>query len=167
MELSHLLVECEPTSTVLSWHRSTRSGPFATAKRHWRGGQLRREGQWRHREASPKAAVGTVKCALKCLAKIAEEVKAIGDLNSLRCTCRRTTDVLRATVTRDNLDTGMLLEPGFKERRTALGQQVNGTPLLQVKQDSPIALAFTKGKIINAEDSWCTRWWLRYSPYQA
>jgi hypothetical protein len=97
--------------------------------------------------------VGTLKRALKRLAKITQEVKAIGDLNSMWCASRRTPNVLRPTVTRDNLNTRMLLKPGLKERGAALRQQVDRPPMFQVEQDGAIALALSKRKIVNTEDT--------------
>jgi len=95
-----------------------------------------------------------LKRPLKCLTKIAEQMEAIGDLNRVRRTSGRATDVLWATVTRNDLDTRMLLEPGFKYGGTPLGQQIDRTTLFQIEQNGAIPLAFAERKIINTQHAW-------------
>src|SRR6266516_6934405 len=99
--------------------------------------------------------MATLKSPLKCLTKITEQMEAIGDLNSLRRTSRRATDIVWAAITSDNLNTRVLLEPRFKNRGAPLGQQIDRTSLYQVEQNGSIALAFAKRKIINAEYARC------------
>jgi hypothetical protein len=94
-------------------------------------------------------------------------MEAISDLNSLRRTSRRATDILWAAVASDNLNTGMLLEPRFEYRGAPLGQQIDRTSLFQVEQNGSIALAFAERKIINAKDTWRNDRWSRDLPYEA
>jgi hypothetical protein len=95
--------------------------------------------------------MAALKRPLKCLTKITEEMEAISDLNRVRRTSSRATDILWATVTSNDLDTRMLLEPGFEDCGTPLGQQIDWTTLFQIEQNGAIPLAFAERKIINAQ----------------
>jgi hypothetical protein len=78
-------------------------------------------------------------------------MKTISDLKSVRRASRRATHILWAAVTSDNLNTRVLLEPGFKNCRAPLGQQIDWTSLFQIEQNGSVALAFAERKIINTQ----------------
>src|SRR5260221_11768347 len=98
--------------------------------------------------------MAALKRPLKGLSKMTEQMEAISDLNRVRRTSGRATDILWAAVTSNDLDTRMLLEPGFEDCGTPLGQQIDWTTLFQIEQNGAIPLAFAERKIINAQHAW-------------
>jgi hypothetical protein len=70
---------------------------------------------------------------------VAEEMESIGYLNGVWCAESDSISDAEATVTRDDLGTGMLAQPTRQRRRFIVGQHVNGSVCRQVHQEQAIA----------------------------
>jgi hypothetical protein len=68
-----------------------------------------------------------------------EQMEPVGDLHGLRCTRTGTLGVGAGAVAADDLDLGMLLEPGTQRRRLAVGQQVDDFMAFQIDEDGAVA----------------------------
>jgi hypothetical protein len=89
-----------------------------------------------------------VEYLLQGLGKIAQEMKAIGDLGGGGGSLPRPIGVGSRTVTHDHLDAGMLPAPLRQGVGGAIREQCYGLPALQVDQHRPIGLAFPQGEIV-------------------
>ena len=110
--------------------------------------------------------MAALKRPLKCFTKITEQMEAISDLNRVRRTSGRAMDIFWAAVTRNDPDTRVLLDPGFEDCGTPLGQQIDWTTLFQIEQNGAIPLAFAERKIINAQHARRPDRWSRQLPNQ-
>src|SRR5579859_6931894 len=90
-----------------------------------------------------------------------EEMKAVGDLDSVGGRKRRRSSVVAAAVAAHNLHFGMTLEPASKAHLFAVGQQVNHRPAFQVDEHRAVGASSAKGEIIDTEHShqWRSRLW--------
>ena len=76
--------------------------------------------------------------ALQGLTEITEEVPAICHLHGLRCTLPYGISIGASTVTGDNLDPAMPLQPGRERAGLAVRQQVDDFVAFQVDQDGSV-----------------------------
>ena len=90
------------------------------------------------------------------IAAVAQEMKAIGNLDCLRCSLAGAVGVGAGTIPDKNLDAGVTPQPDRQGRGLAVGQQVDDAVTFQIAQDRAVALAFAPCPIIDAEhpDRW-------------
>ena len=63
-----------------------------------------------------------VQCPGQSVAEIAQEMPAVPDLDGLGCAAPNTVGIGASTVTRDDLDAGVTLQPRRNRLRVAVGQ---------------------------------------------
>jgi hypothetical protein len=80
---------------------------------------------------------------------IAQEVKAIGDLDGVGRAAPGTFSVSPGAIATDHFDTAMGLQPVAQGRSLAIGQQRNRRPAFYVDEHRAVALAFAVRPIIN------------------
>ena len=93
---------------------------------------------------------------LQGLGKIAEEMKAIGNLRGGGGPVTRPVGVGGRAVARDHLDSRMGLEPLRQGVGGAIREQRHGLPALQIDQHRSIGLAFPQREIVHAEARGCS-----------
>src|SRR4051794_6541431 len=87
---------------------------------------------------------------------VAQQMPAVENLYGIRCASGGPVGIGAGAVTDNGGDTGMLLQPRRQSVGTAVGQQVDHPPALEIAQDRAVALAFAPCPIIDAEhpDGW-------------
>ena len=88
--------------------------------------------------------------ALKGFAQIDQEVPAIGNLLRLWGTRRDPARVFGGAITGNNFNLGMPLEPGRQGIGGPIRTQINALLTLKINHNRAIAVAATKGEIIDA-----------------
>ncbi len=73
------------------------------------------------------------------IAKIAQQMPSVGDLNSIGCPLAYSVWISAGAVYGDDLDTGTLAQPLSQSRSLAIGQKIDHRIALQIDQDRPIA----------------------------
>jgi hypothetical protein len=96
-------------------------------------------------------ATVTINGALQGIAEVAQQMPPIRDLHRSRRALARSLGVGAATVAGDNLDAGMLAQPGCDGLAAAFGQEINDAPTLQVADDGAVALAAAPSPFIDAD----------------
>jgi hypothetical protein len=86
---------------------------------------------------------------LQEVTKIAQQVPTIGHLNGVGSALGGPVGVKASTISADDLNPRMCLEPGRQSRSAALRQQIHEVVLLQIDQDRAIGLAFVFRPIID------------------
>jgi hypothetical protein len=84
-----------------------------------------------------------------------QQMNAIGDLDRVGGAVPGPGRIGSGPIPRDHADAGMGLSPKGKGRGLTIGQKGERSPLFEVDQHGPIALAFPHGPIINAEHLGC------------
>src|SRR5262245_51511049 len=84
---------------------------------------------------------------------------AVCDLNGRRRALPRALGIGAGSVTADQFNTGMLLEPVCQRRRFAVRKQINCRAPLEIYQDRAVTLPFVLRPIINSDDFWGGRRW--------
>jgi hypothetical protein len=143
MQPYHLLVAA---ATLLT---SLRPQPLHACDRrrrghHWRGGvRGDRAGGLPHRAAMP------IHHTLQGFAEIVEEMPPIRDLERIGDPLPSRLGIRASTITRDDLDAFMMLQPIRDGGGLAVGQQVDDGVALEVDQDGSLVLATLPSPIIN------------------
>src|SRR5262245_51412632 len=75
-------------------------------------------------------------------AQVLHQMKAVSDLDSIGCPLPAAFSQCAGTVTRDNLDTGMDLQPGSEGLRTRIGKHLKWSIGAEVNQDGFEVQAF-------------------------
>jgi hypothetical protein len=83
------------------------------------------------------------------ITEIAQQVPTVSDLNRVRRPLADTVGVGAGAVARDDLDTGVLAEPGGQRFRLPIRQQVHNLIALQIDQNGSVAMATTPSPIID------------------
>ena len=78
----------------------------------------------------------------------------VGDLLGLRRALPGATCICASPVAGDDLDAGMVLEPGGECTHLAIGQQIHDVVRLQVDEYSLVSLPAPPGPIIHPENTW-------------
>lgn len=99
----------------------------------------------------------TIDSGTNGVAKIAQQVPAVGDLNSLWRTLAHSIRVGAGAVTCDDLDTGVLAEPTCQRFGLSVRQKVNDLVALQVDQNGAVAMAAPPGPVIDSKHARCRR----------
>src|SRR5262245_42190970 len=84
---------------------------------------------------------------------------AVCDLNGRRRALPRALGIGAGSVTADQFNTGMLLEPVCQRRRFAVRKQINCRAPLEIYQDRAVALPFVLRPVIDSDDFWGGRRW--------
>ena len=92
------------------------------------------------------------------IAAVAQEMKAIGNLDCLRCSLAGAVGVGAGTIPDKNLDAGVTPQPDRQGRGLAVGQQVDDAVTFQIAQDRAVALAFAPGPVVDAENTDFRHW---------
>ena len=93
--------------------------------------------------------------ALERIDQVLHEVKAISDLDSVRCAGAGALSIDLSTVASDDFDARVRLQPVGERFAAAFCQQIDGLMSLQIDQDRAIRLAFVFGPVIYAQYSRC------------
>lgn len=88
------------------------------------------------------------------VAKVAQEVEAVRDLDSLGCAVPNAIGVGAGAVARDDLDAGMAVQPCPDRLRVAVRQHVDRTVALQIDDQRAVALPSAPRPIVDADDVW-------------
>ncbi len=83
---------------------------------------------------------------------IFEKMPAVGNLDGLGSAFGRRVAVTTATIAADNLDLGMVLEPGRHRTDLTISQQVNDSVLFEIADNRSVPVATPPGKVIDADD---------------
>ncbi|GAB4200605.1 MAG: hypothetical protein OHK0022_21830 [Roseiflexaceae bacterium] len=92
-----------------------------------------------------------LKNGLEYVAKVLDQMEAVGHLHGLGGTARGTLSILTAAVAADHLNARMVSQPLSQGSSRALGEQIHDLVTFQVNQDGAVDLAFAQGEIVNAE----------------
>jgi hypothetical protein len=84
-------------------------------------------------------------------AEVFDQMKAIHDLDGLRCPTANALGVESTPVPTDHGDGGILREPGSDALRRALGQQVQHPMILKIDQDGPVAVPASPRPLIDPQ----------------
>src|SRR5690349_10163595 len=85
------------------------------------------------------------------VAEVAEQMPSVGGLARRRRTLTGAVGIKTAPVTDNDLDAGVLAQPGRETRGAALGQEVDNTAQFKVAQDGPVGLSFAPRPFIDPE----------------
>ena len=88
------------------------------------------------------------------LAEVAQQMPSISDLDRIWRTLPHAVGVGAGPVTGNDLDAGMLTQPGGQGLRLPIGQQVDSCVAFQVDQDGPVAVAAAPGPVIDGDHAW-------------
>jgi hypothetical protein len=92
--------------------------------------------------------------SLQRLTEVMQQVPAVGNLSRVWSSLLDGTRVLRGPIASNDLHARALSEPTRKRLCRAIRQEVHGPSPLQIDEYGPIALAFAKRPIIDAEHAW-------------
>ncbi len=131
----------------------------ALRRRHRTDGRFRgcllcrRRGGWLHLlGGAVEIAVVAVDHGTDGIAEIAQQVPAVGHLDRLRRALADPVGIGAGTVTRDDLDPGMLTKPLRQRLGLTVRQQVHDLVALEVDEDGAVAMPTPPGPIIDAEN---------------
>jgi hypothetical protein len=82
--------------------------------------------------------------------KVLTQVEAISNLNGGRSTDAGGFGILSRSITTDDLDGRVTLEPGGDRSAVAIRSQIKSPPSLQVANDRPVSKSTTPGPVIKA-----------------
>lgn len=99
--------------------------------------------------------------ALQGFPQIDQKVPAVDNLASLWSTLAGTPRILRRTVAHNNLNTGVVIQPGGEGVGSAIRQKVNRTTSGKINQNAAVDPALAEGKIVHAKNFWATDGWGR------
>ena len=85
-------------------------------------------------------------------AQVLHQMKAVGDLNRIRCALPGTFGKRASTVTRDDGDTRMGLQPGSEGRGTRIRKQLDWPMGTEVNQDGFEIQALAIGPLVHTEE---------------
>ena len=85
--------------------------------------------------------------------EVLEQVPTVGHLLGFRQCLVDGFNVGCVTVTADDLDAGVLLEPGAYGRYGAVREEVHGPATFEVHQDRAVAVAALQGEIVQPQHS--------------
>ncbi|GEO43690.1 hypothetical protein SAE02_78380 [Skermanella aerolata] len=91
------------------------------------------------------------------IAKIAEKVPPVGTLTCCRCTLTGAVGIKTTPVADDDLNAGMLAQPGREASGIAVGQEIDDMAQFKVAQDGSIGLSLSPRPFIDPEHTWCRR----------
>lgn len=80
---------------------------------------------------------------LESRCQILEEMKSVGDLDGVRSPLTNTCGIGFGSITSDDLDIGMVLEPGGNGFSRPILEYVNRTATFEIDDDGAVAIAFT------------------------
>jgi len=86
--------------------------------------------------------------------KIGYKMKPIGNLDSLRRASRRTVSIVQCAIARDDLHSGMRLQPGRERLSRPIAKHLDGLVTFQIDEEGSVRLTFTNGKIVHTDDLW-------------
>ena len=86
--------------------------------------------------------------SLQRLDQVLDQMPTIGHLDRLRRTFPGGLRIRRSAITADDLDAGMLPEPGATRLGLAILEQLDDPSLLEVDQDGAVAMAFAEGPVV-------------------
>jgi hypothetical protein len=89
------------------------------------------------------------------LAEVTQEVKAIRDLDGVRCACCRATRIGRGAITRNDFPPGVGAEPGRHGLGGAFREEGDRPPAFEIDQDRAIDPPLPEGTVIDAEHPGC------------
>ena len=85
------------------------------------------------------------------VAKVAQHVPAISDLDGLRSAVAGTLGVGAGAIARDDLHSGVIPQPGREGLGLSIRQQVHHLVPLEVDQDRPVAMTAAPSPIVDAQ----------------
>jgi hypothetical protein len=83
-----------------------------------------------------------LKHALERFSQILKQMEAICHLHSIRCSTRCTVSILTRPIPTNNLNTGVILEPGDQCVGRTVGEQINRLMSFKIDQDGSEHLTF-------------------------
>lgn len=86
-------------------------------------------------------------------AEITKQVPTVGDLNGIGCALSYPVSICTRTITGNDLDTRMLLQPSTNRRGLTVRQQIDDVVTLEVDQNRAVAVTASPGPIINSENA--------------
>jgi hypothetical protein len=100
--------------------------------------------------------MGVTACqqALQGFPQIDQQLPAVDNLTCIRSAFTRAPRILGRTVTHNDVESRVVLQPGGEGVGAAVRQQVNGTTSAEVNQDRPVDPTLTQGKIVHTKHLW-------------
>jgi hypothetical protein len=92
---------------------------------------------------------------LDSLPKIAEQMPPVGDLNGVRSALADPVGIGAGTIAGDNLNAGMILQPGRDRCGLAIGQKIDHCVGLEVDDDGAVSATSLPRPVVDAENSRC------------
>ena len=87
------------------------------------------------------------------IAKVAQQVPTICNLDRIRRTLPHAVCICASPVSRDNFDAWMLVQPPCQSVGLAVGQEVNHRVALQINEDRAVAMTAAPCPIVNGKDT--------------
>ena len=87
------------------------------------------------------------------IAKVAQQVPAVGHLDRIRCSLAHAIRVGAGPVARDDLDPGVLTKPSGQGVGLPVRQQVHDRVALQIDQGRPVAVTPAPSPVIDGKDA--------------
>ena len=97
----------------------------------------------------------TIEHPFERLAQAAQDVPAVGDLDGIWCAFADTTSIFGGTITRDNLNARMALQPGHNRFGGSVWQQIDHSMSLAVDKNCSVHSTTTECEIVQAKYPWC------------
>jgi hypothetical protein len=161
LQLYHLLV------AELAMIAPVRPQAFG-ARGGLRGRLWRRCGRVRHGvRGLPHSTAVTINCSLHGCAEVLQQMPPIGHLERVGCALACCIGIGAGTVTCDNFDSTMPLQPSRNCAGFSVGQQVDNLVALEVNQDGSVALAAPPRPVIDRQHAWRRRLGRLCAPDQA
>lgn len=91
---------------------------------------------------------------LECVASVLEQMPAIGDLHSVRCSLLCFLGVDLGPVSRGEPHGGMRATPLRDRVHVARGKDVDDTPSIEINDDGSIAVATARREVVDADRAW-------------
>jgi hypothetical protein len=96
----------------------------------------------------------SVKDARQGVAKVSQQMPAIGNLDCFRSTSPNTIGIVAGPIPGDDLDAGMRLQPRLDSLGLAVMQQIDRSVfILQIDDDGALASAPPPGPVVDADDA--------------
>ena len=86
------------------------------------------------------------------VAKVAQKVPPVRNLDGLGCAGANAVGVSTRAVSRDDLDAGMTVQPRSDRLRVAIGQHVDRTVALEIDDERAVALSSAPSPVVDADD---------------
>jgi hypothetical protein len=106
------------------------------------------------RKRLSKVCAMTEEHVLECVAGVLEQMPAIRDLHSVRCSLPCSLGVHLGAVTRDEPHGRMRAKPLRDRVHVARGKNVDDAPSIEINDDGSIAVASAQREVVDANRAW-------------